>query len=356
MDYEHEPASEDALDALEEVVNTLPVRRRKNFFEKNMVPLKGDSKKVKRRKAIFDSCLLVIFVCAVVLAWTVVIDPMRADWLLKNLQDEFEATEVITETPTEPPVTAPGETAPPPTTSIVIETTRASHATLKARNSDYIGWLKAPGASINMPVVKTANNDYYLKRDFNRSPSKYGNPFADYRVSLEPMSTNLIIYGHHMNNGTIFTYLSRYQQVNVVKNNPIITMEMATGEVYQYKIVSVLAVNGRGVDDNGYVFAANTPDFSGPEKFNGYVRQIKERSYVDTGVDVEWGDQLISLQTCIYTYDYEFLYVIARMVRPGESLSVPYAKAVPSPRMPQAWYDRQKKDNPFRDAERWYPS
>ena len=353
MDYEHEPASEDALDALEEVVNTLPVRRRKNFFEKNMVPLKGDSGKVKRRKAIFDSCLLVIFVCAVVLAWTVVIDPWMADRLQDDLRSVFEATETVA--PTEPPETQPGETAPPPTTSIQVITTRASHETLKRRNSDYIGWLKAPGASINMPIVRTANNDYYLKRDFDRNPSKYGNPFADYRVSLDPMSANLVIYGHHMRNGTIFTYLSRYQQANVVKNNPIITMEMATGEVLQYKIVSVLAVNGRGIDDNGYVFAANTPDFTSPEKFSGYVRQIKERSCVDTGVDVEWGDKLISLQTCIYTYDYEFLYVIGRLVRPGESLSLPYVKANPNPRMPQAWYDAKKKDNPYRYAEIWLP-
>jgi len=353
MNYEHEPASEDALEALDAVVRTLPVRRRKNFFEKNMIPLKGDSGKVKRRKAIFDSCLLVIFVCALVLAWTVVIDPYRAKLLQEQLLAEFEATEVVTQPPAEP--TQPGETAPPPTTSIVKVTERASHTVLKGRNSDYIGWLKAPGASINMPIVKTANNDYYLKRDFNRNPSKYGNPFADFRVSMDPMSTNLIIYGHHMNNGTIFTYLTRYQQASVVKNNPIITMEMATGEVYQYKIVSVLAVNGRGIDDNGYVFAVNTPDFSGPEKFAGYLRQIRERSYVNTGVDVEWGDKLISLQTCIYTYDYEFLYVIARMVRPGESLAVPNVTANPKPRMPQAWYDKKKQDNPYRNAEIWLP-
>jgi SrtB family sortase len=355
MDNEYRPASEDALEALDAVVSTPPARRRKNFFEKNMIPLRGDSKKARGRKAAFDSCLLVIFVCALVLAWTMVIDPWRANKLQESLRAQYEGAEEVTEPPAEPPETEPGQTAPPPTSKIVVETVRASHEQLKARNSDYIGWLKAPGGSVDMAVVKTANNDYYLKRDFDRKPSKYGNPFADYRVSLDPMSTNLIIYGHHMKNGTIFTYLTRYKQANVVKSNPIITMEMATGETYRYKIVSVLAINGRGIEDNGYVFAVNTPDFAGQEKFEGYVRQIRERSYVDTGVDVEWGDKLISLQTCVYDFDYEFLYVIGRMVRPGESLSLPSVTANPSPRMPQAWYDKQKKENPFRDAELWLP-
>ncbi|MCL2299781.1 MAG: class B sortase [Firmicutes bacterium] len=353
MDYEHGPASEDALEALDAVVRTPPARRKKNFFEKNMIPLKGDSQKVKRRKMIFDFCLLVIFVCTVVLAWTVVIEPWRADMLRQKLEGVYEATEAVTQAPTEP--TQQGQTAPPPTTKIIVDTTRKTHKQLKEMNGDYVGWLKAPGASINMPIVQTANNDYYLKRDFERRPSKYGNPFADYRVSLEPMSTNLIIYGHHMRNGTIFTYLPRYQQASVVKSNPVITLEMATGEVYQYKIVSVLAINGRAADDNGYVFAVNTPDFSGPESFNGYVRQLKQRSYVNTGVDVEWGDKLISLQTCVYTYDYEFLYVVGRLLRPGESASLSSVSANASPRMPQAWYDKKKQDNPYRNAEIWLP-
>jgi len=229
-----------------------------------------------------------------------------------------------------------------------------SHEQLKARNGDYRGWLRAPGADISLPIVQTADNGYYLKRDFERRPSKYGNPFVDHRVSFDPMSTNLIIYGHHMSNGTIFTYLPRYKQANVVANNPIITLELPDGKVNQYKIVSVLAINGREQDDNGYAFAANTPDFPNQASFDGYIRQIRERSYVITGVDVQYGDKLISLQTCIYDYDYEFLYVVARLVRPGESLSVTGVKANPSPRMPQAWYDKKKQTNPYRDAERWY--
>jgi len=343
----------DALEAVDAVVNTRPVRRKKNFFEKNMIPLKGDSKKTKRRKGIFDSCILIVFVCALVLVWVGVIEPWRARKLADELENLFNGDAVVTEAPTEPP--ASGQTHPPTTSTGEAITQRQSHAKLKARNSEYIGWLRAPGGSISMAVVQTANNDYYLKRDFDLNRSKYGNPFVDYRVSFDPMSTNLIIYGHHMSNGTIFTYLTRYKQANVVKSNPIITLELADGTVRQYKIVSVMAINGRGQDDNGYVFAVNTADFASEEKFNGYVRQIKQRSYVDTGVDVQYGDKLISLQTCIYDFDYEFLYVIGRQLRPGESTAIPGAKANSNPRLPQALYDKQKKSNPYANAEIWLP-
>ncbi|MDR2686651.1 MAG: class B sortase [Oscillospiraceae bacterium] len=352
MDNERRPASDDALEALDAVVNTPPARRKKNFFEKNIIPLRGDSRKTKRRKAAFDSCLVVIFVCLLVLAWVVVIDPMQSKKLFDDLENMTVAA--VTEAPTEPP--PPGETAPPtvPTTADPRVYTPMSHDQLKAKNGDYRGWLRAPGASISLPIVQTANNNYYLKRDFNRKPSKYGNPFVDYRCDFNPASANLLIYGHHMSNGTIFTYLPRYKQADVVRNNPIITLELPDGTVNKYKIVSVLAINGREQDDNGYAFAANTPSFPSAESFNGYVRQIKARSYVDTGVDVEYGDKLISLQTCIYDFEYEFLYVIGRLVRPHESTAVTGVKANPNPRLPQALYDKLKKTNPFPNGEKWY--
>lgn len=353
MDNERRP-DEDALEAMNAVVNTPPVRRKKNFFEKNMIPLKGDSKKTRRRKGLFDSCVVIIFVCLLVITWVVAIDPWQAGKKLTDIQGIYnEGTEATVST-TEPP---PGETAPPETTHKPV-VVRASADKLKARNSDYIGWLKAPGGSINYPIVQTANNNYYLYRDFDRNSSRYGNPFLDYRNSVSPMSDNLIIYGHHMRDGTIFSRLTQYKQAGVVKNNPIITLEMPDGTTYQFKIVSVLAVNGRAQDDNGYIFAVNTPNFPTKENFDGYVKQIKQRSYVNTGVDVQYGDKLISLQTCIYDFTDEYLYVIGRLVRDGESASVDASKikSNPNPRHPQALCDKLKIKNNFADAERWFPA
>lgn len=332
---------------MNDLVNLPPAKRKKNFFERNMIPLKGDSKKTRKRKGLFNSCLIIVLISALVLVWVVVIDPNAAIELSDELSDLHGGAPAVTQS------TKPGQTVPE-TTRKVVEV-RQSADKLMARNSHYIGWLIARGGNINMPIVQTKDNDYYLRRNFDRAPSKYGCPFVDYRVSFDPMSTNLIIYGHHMNNGTIFSKLTRYKSADAVKANPLITLELPDGTTYQYKIFAVLAVNGLASDDNGYVFAANTPDFPNKTSFEGFVRQLKQRSYVNTGVDVQYGDQLISLQTCIYDFDYEFLYVVGRLVRPGESAAVSAAqiKANPNPRLPQALYDKQKRKNPFKDAERW---
>jgi sortase B len=341
------PESQDLLNATDAVIKAAPGTKKKNFFQANMIPLKGDSKRERSRKVIFDSLLLVMLCCVLVLGWVWGYDPWHAGITGGERQTEFYG-DTPRETQTTPQGAVVEQTRP-------VEHVRQSFDKLLERNGDCVGWLTAPGAKIDLPIVQTENNDYYLHRNFDLEPSRYGNPFVDYRNSMDPMSTNIIIYGHHMRNGTIFTQLGNYKNYGVVQHNPIITLETPDGASYQYKIFSVLVVNGKPKDDNGYVFAANTPEFPNKESFNGFVRQLKQRSFVNTSVDVQYGDKLISLQTCVYDFDYEFLYVVGRLVRPGESLHVDISqiKKNPNPRVPQALYDKYKQKNPFANAERW---
>ena len=40
---------------------------------------------------------------------------------------------------------------------------------IKEKNNDTVGWITVGGTSINYPFVQTTNNDYYLKRSFDKS-------------------------------------------------------------------------------------------------------------------------------------------------------------------------------------------
>ena len=72
------------------------------------------------------------------------------------------------------------------------------------QNSDCIGWIYIPGTAVNYPVMHTPSNPQkYLRRDFCGNYSQSGVPFLDSRCDLE--STDLIIYGHNMRNGTMFS-------------------------------------------------------------------------------------------------------------------------------------------------------
>jgi len=350
----HPPESNEALDAVEAVIRT--AKRKKNFFEANVIPLKGDSKRERRRKSVFDLMLLVVVASAVVLVWYSVLDPMNAKKDYEALM-RMRQTEATTLAPEEQPTTPLGEVVPMEPVTEKPTVVHQSAEKFLARNKDYKFWLSAPGGNINYPVVQYTDNDYYLHKNFDRKPSRYGNPFLDYRSKTDPVSTNLIIYGHNMKDGTIFAGLKNYRQRDVVARYPIITLEWPGGNTSQYKIFSVLVVNGKAKDDNGHIFAVNTPDFPDAKSFEGYIRQLEERTYTKTGVDVQYGDKLIALQTCVYDFEDEFLYVVGRMVRPGESIKVDPAgvKANPNPRLPQIMYTKRGAKNPFVGAEQWSP-
>ena len=330
--------SSDALDAVEAVIRTST----KKGFAAGLFPYRGDTKQERRRKIILDISLLVVFVCTIVLVWVTVIDPRGHGSLMEGLLEPPAATQ------------APPDSSAPAKEPEKQGRIRLSDEKLKAMNGDYVGWLRAPGGSIDMPVVQTANNNYYLYRNFERKPSRYGNPFLDFRVNMDPRSTNLIIYGHHMSDGSIFTKLLNYQQVDTVKKHPIITLELPR-EILLFKIFAVVTINGRPQDDNDYVFAVNTPNFPTRESFEGYIRQLEQRTYVKTGVDVKYGDTLICLQTCMYEFKDQYLYVIGRLVRTGESPGVDANQITrnPDPRLPQALLTKRGLQNHYRDAEKW---
>jgi len=343
MDNERwQPESSEALDTVDAIIHTSS----KKSLAASLFPCRGDTKRDRRRKIILDISLMVVFLSAIVLVWVTVIDPGNHGKEQSGFFDDSSTT-ASTEPGEEGEPTE--ETPPEP------EKVRKSHAELKAMNSEYIGWLKAPGGSIDMPVVQTLNNNYYLYRNFVRKPSRYGNPFMDSRVSLDPKSTNLIIYGHHMrNDGSIFSKLLNYQQVDTVKKNPLISLEMP-GETLLFKIFAVVTINGRAQDDNGYVFYVNTPEFPNRNSFEGYIRQLEQRTLVKTGVDVTYGDTLICLQTCQYDFTDQYLYVIGRLVREGETPGVDVSKITKNqnPRLPQALLTKRGIKNQYLDAERW---
>ena len=105
------------------------------------------------------------------------------------------------------------------------------------QNSDCIGWIYIPGTAINYPVMHTpANPQKYLRRDFYGNYSQSGVPFLDSRCNLK--STNLIIYGHNMRNGTMFSDVKNYANAAFRKAHPVIEFETANG-IYKFNVIDV---------------------------------------------------------------------------------------------------------------------
>lgn len=112
---------------------------------------------------------------------------------------------------------------------------------LITENADCIGWLSIGGTNISYPVMHTPSNPQkYLRRNFCGKYSQSGVPFLDGRCDLQ--SINLIIYGHNMKNGTMFSDLKRYLDRDFLNAHRTVIFETADGIRY-FTVTEVLKTN-----------------------------------------------------------------------------------------------------------------
>src|SRR5574344_2739596 len=64
-------------------------------------------------------------------------------------------------------------------------------------NKDVVGWIKIQGTTINYPILKTTNNDYYLHYNILKEPSQNGWIFMDYINNEDFSDNNTVIFGHN---------------------------------------------------------------------------------------------------------------------------------------------------------------
>lgn len=111
-----------------------------------------------------------------------------------------------------PPADEPQETEPPQPEQTAFE----KYAAVYEQNSDFVGWISIEGTNIDYPVMQTVDNpNYYLKRSFEKQYSDYGVPYVQENCDLG-LSDNCVIYGHHMNNGSMFANLCEYENEDFI--------------------------------------------------------------------------------------------------------------------------------------------
>lgn len=93
---------------------------------------------------------------------------------------------------------------------------------LKAINPDYKLWINIPNTDIDYPVVQGKDNDFYLNKNFNKEKSESETIFIDYRnhINLDT-EKNIVFYGHHMKDGTMFNQINKYKNVDNIKSGII---------------------------------------------------------------------------------------------------------------------------------------
>lgn len=220
-------------------------------------------------------------------------------------------------------------------------------------NGEVKGWITIPNTNIDYPVVQASDNSKYLKTGFDLKENRDGAIFLDYRDKIKPLSQNLIIYGHNMKDGQMFNELTKYERregndyVGFYNSSPLIKFDTLY-EHYTFKIFAVFVTSGDS-SYKGALYYLDT-DFENADDFNSFIAEVRKRSFINTSVDVEPTDNILTLSTCDYVYpssedgDHARLVVMARKLRDGESTYVEPATKNENVVFPDFYYDVWKNE------------
>lgn len=75
-----------------------------------------------------------------------------------------------------------------------------------------VAWVRVPGTTVDYPIVqgRTESPDFYLTHDASGERSAWGAPYIDAGCAQGAGSPLVIVYGHHMSDGTMFAPLAQY--------------------------------------------------------------------------------------------------------------------------------------------------
>ncbi|MBO4888211.1 MAG: class B sortase [Firmicutes bacterium] len=210
---------------------------------------------------------------------------------------------------TEPESTVPTEIlkASQPTRETLATPTAASSSYYKGiRNC--VGWLRIDGTAINYPVMQSKDDpEFYLHHAISGEYSYPGVPFLDARCDIG-VSNQLIIYGHNMRNGTMFHDLRYYSSYSYWQSHRYICLDTVCGPS-KYEVMAVIQYD---VDHDSFRFNAFTE--MDADTFVWFVQQVHVRHVYETNVTASFGDELLTLSTCDWTYTNGRLLVIARRI------------------------------------------
>lgn len=179
--------------------------------------------------------------------------------------------------PTEEPVPLP-EAAEP--------LTAVDLPALQEVNSDVVGWIEIPDV-LSFPLLYTQDNQYYLTHSWNNSYNGCGSIFIECQNQPDFSGFHTIVYGHRMDNDSMFGVLRFYQEPGYWQEHPLFYIYDGTS-IREYEIFSVFEADVQGI-----VYRLDLEN-----KKEEFIRQCIESSEIDTGIVPSPDEQFVTLSTC----------------------------------------------------------
>lgn len=172
-------------------------------------------------------------------------------------------------------------------------------------NEDIVGRLYIESLDMDVPIVQSSDNDYYLDHDEYKKKNNLGAIFLDYRNNID-VDRKILIFGH--NSETIKTEFKKIEAFldekfyDDVNNRKIVLETLNKSVTYEVSGVFVEA------SDFQHMKLSFTQ-----EEWKKHIEWINNNSlYKDNFVDVD--DEILIMQTCYYEPDDSYLLIIAKKV------------------------------------------
>jgi sortase B len=160
--------------------------------------------------------------------------------------------------------------------------------------SDLYGWIRINGTNVDYPVVQAEDNDYYLYRNVYGHNQFAGSLYVDWRNDKNTYNNlNIIIYGHNMANGTMFSDLIKFGNNRDIFNNGLIEFITWNG-IYYYEVFSAHIAHP--------MFYYRETDFESEEEYVRWLYEMKSLSiFENERVEFTAQSKIITLSTCMNT-------------------------------------------------------
>ena len=252
-----------------------------------------------KRKQLFTILMTIIFVFSLTMLAKEFWQGYQEENAFEELRTQIEEVSNPSEedefapSPKEPILTEP---SPEEIEQELLAQKLLQYAELATFNPDFVGWIKINNTKIDYPVLHTpSNEEYYLHRNFEKEYSASGTPFLSADNTLEADNEQIIIYGHNMRNGTMFSDLLFYKKQTFWEENPYIYFDLLNSED-NYKIFAVFEMDVE--TGNGHFPFYEHTTFENKELFDAFLNEVTNLSLYDTGVVPTYGETILSLVTC----------------------------------------------------------
>lgn len=224
----------------------------------------------------------------------------EADDLYTDLQERYVETVATQSTAVTESSAASEPQEPTPTAPI-----RVDFAALQEECADVVGWLYCPGTPINYPVVQGKTNEQYLRSDLSGNYLFSGTLFVDFRCAAPAAGENYILYGHNMDDGSMFGSLPEYGEQRYYDAHPLLYY-LTPDDCFVIELSA-----GAVIDSDDPIYTPHPADTS--------IDAIRHSSRFLSEVELTSADAVFTLSTCSYEYDGARFVLLGKATRLGAS-------------------------------------